>query len=311
MARSRSDKREKAYEIWRDSGGGKKLKDIAAELEVTDNQVRKWKSLDKWDEKLKGTPKVIQKGTLPKAKRNVPNAKGTRKRDKTKAEPVISEEINLTEKQRLFCLYYVKYWNAGKAAKKAGYECSYAHGFNEIGYQLLHKSPPVKAEVDRLKQNIRDGVGVEVMAVLQKYIDIAFADITEFVEFGQKKVPVMNMFGPVIDAETKEPVTKMVNVVTFRESPDIDGTLISEVKQGKDGASIKLHDKMKALEKLEKYFDLLPDQHKRRIEEERLKLDQDRFEHEKGNGTGEETEDWVTALQQIAQRRKAKVMADE
>ncbi|MEF2767728.1 MAG: phage terminase small subunit [Dorea phocaeensis] len=35
--------------MWIDSGGTKKLKDIAAELEVSETQVRKWKNQDRWN----------------------------------------------------------------------------------------------------------------------------------------------------------------------------------------------------------------------------------------------------------------------
>lgn len=52
MARSRSPDREKAFEIWQTSGGQMKLKDIAAELGVSDSQIRKWKNQDRWDERL-------------------------------------------------------------------------------------------------------------------------------------------------------------------------------------------------------------------------------------------------------------------
>jgi Uncharacterized conserved protein len=78
MARSRSDKRDKAFEIWKQSNGQKKLKDIASELEVKDTQIRKWKSEDKWDQKLKSNVTKI-KGNVTK-KRGAPkgnkNAKG-------------------------------------------------------------------------------------------------------------------------------------------------------------------------------------------------------------------------------------------
>jgi Terminase small subunit. len=151
------------------------------------------------------------------------------------------------------------------------------------------------------------------MAVLQKYIDIAFADITDFVEFGREEVPVMAMFGPVIDKETKKPLTKMINTVKFKQSTDVDGTIISEVSQGKDGIKIKLSDKMKALEKLEKYLDLLPDHHKRRMEEEKLKIEQQRIELEKikAGPKDENTEEWISALQEVAAKRRAKVTANE
>ena len=135
----------------------------------------------------------------------------------------------------------------------------------------------IKAEIDRLKANIREGIGLDMMAIIQKYIDIAFADITDFVEFGQEEVPVIAMYGPVKikDPETEEEtiLTKTVNTVLFKDSSEVDGQIISEVKQGRDGASIKLVDRMKAMERLEKYYDLLPDKWKRRMDEEKLKLD--------------------------------------
>ena len=36
------------------NGGEMKLKDVAAELDLTESQMRKWKSLDRWDDDLKG-----------------------------------------------------------------------------------------------------------------------------------------------------------------------------------------------------------------------------------------------------------------
>ncbi len=46
---------------------------------------------------------------------------------------------------------------------------------------------------------------------------------------------------------------------------EIDTTVIAEVKQGKDGVSIKLHDKMRALEKLERYVGYMTDEEKARL----------------------------------------------
>ena len=56
-----------------------------------------------------------------------------------------------------------------------------------------------------------------------------------------------------------------MNTVKFRESETVDGSLISEVKQGKDGASIKLLDKMKALQWLTDHMDLATEEQKARI----------------------------------------------
>ncbi len=50
MSRKPSPKRAEALKIWLKSGREKKPKEIAAELEVSDNLIRKWKSIDKWDD---------------------------------------------------------------------------------------------------------------------------------------------------------------------------------------------------------------------------------------------------------------------
>lgn len=65
MPRPRSPNRDKALQLWLDSERKRQLKDIAAELQVSEEQIRKWKNQDKWD-----------KVTLPNAKGNVTNHKG-------------------------------------------------------------------------------------------------------------------------------------------------------------------------------------------------------------------------------------------
>lgn len=62
MARERSPDREKAEKKYLDSSGQLKLKDIAADLNVSPEQIRKWKSIDKWDDKLNSNV-TIEKGT--------------------------------------------------------------------------------------------------------------------------------------------------------------------------------------------------------------------------------------------------------
>ena len=64
-----------------------------------------------------------------------------------------------------------------------------------------------------------------------------------------------------------------MNTVKFRESETVDGSLISEVKQGKDGASIKLLDKMKALQWLTDHMDLASEEQKARISHIKARTD--------------------------------------
>lgn len=268
MARVRSPNRDKAKKMYFGANGDIKLVDIASQLNIKDSQVRKWKSQDKWDEELKVT--------LPKDKGNAPNKKPNKS---TNINEPIAEEVkevlkntNLTDKQRLFCIYYIKCFNATKAYQKA-YGCSYATA-NVEGYNTLVK-PSVKAEIDSLKQNKLNRAMLSEDDIFQKYIDIAFADMNDYVEFGQEEVPVMGPFGPLVIKGKK--ITKIVNVVKFKESSEVDGSLISEVKQGKDGASIKLQDKMKALQWLSDHMDLLTKLQADKLELEKQKLELDKI----------------------------------
>ncbi|MFJ6034302.1 terminase small subunit [Bacillus toyonensis] len=256
MARQRSPDRDKAFEIYKVSKGEKPLIDIAAELNLKPSQIRKWKSQDKWDEQMNGNVTI--------AKRSVTNVKNPKTKEKLKE---ILEDEELTEKERLFCLYYVKYFNGTQAALKSGYSKDGAH----VQASRLLRRERVSSYIKELKGELVENVFVEAMDVLKEYIKIAFADITNYVTFGQKEVPVMGMFGPVKDEAGNE-LTQMVNYVEFNEADMVDGSIITEVKKGKDGVSIKLADKMKALDKLAQYFDLVPDNFKRQIEEERHKM---------------------------------------
>ena len=49
MPRTRSPKRDKAFELWLESGKSRTIKNISEELGVSENQVRKWKNQDKWE----------------------------------------------------------------------------------------------------------------------------------------------------------------------------------------------------------------------------------------------------------------------
>jgi len=70
MPRQRDPRRDEAFEIWKASGGEMKLKDIAAQLGVSDTQIRKWKNLDQWEQKLKGNV-TIEKRNVTKNNGNV------------------------------------------------------------------------------------------------------------------------------------------------------------------------------------------------------------------------------------------------
>lgn len=257
MARAPDERIEQAKAMYLK---GMKLVEIASQLSIPEGTVRRWKCTHKWDNERSDKKANVRKR---KKEENSKNKKAI-------ADEVdqVLENTDLTDKQRLFCLHYIRCFNATKAYKKA-YGCSYDVA-NSEGYKLL-VNPCIREEIQRLKKNRLNREMLDESDIFQKYMDIAFSDITDYVTFGQEEVPVMAMYGPVEikDEETgkKVPLTKRINVVKFKESSEVDGTLITEVKQGRDGASIKLADRMKALDWLAEHMDMA-------TEEQRAKIDQ-------------------------------------
>lgn len=80
MAREKSPDRDKAKQMWLESGGAMKLKDIAAALSIGETQIRKWKSQDKWAADLNSNVTNESKGNVTKrgAPKGNKNAVGNR-----------------------------------------------------------------------------------------------------------------------------------------------------------------------------------------------------------------------------------------
>ncbi len=289
MPRSPDKRIETAYALYK---GGSRLVDIANQLGVAEGTVRSWKNRYKWGKE--------NERNVAKQKRNVA------KKKKAIAEDVsdVIENEALTDKQRLFCLIYARCFNATKAYQKA-YGVDYKTAAS-ISYRLLEKDG-IREEIGRLKQNRMNLELLDVEDIVQKYMDIAFADLTDYVEFGQEDVPVMGAFGPIKVKDEKtgkeKTLTKRVNVVRFMDSGAVDGTIISEIRQGKDGASIKLSDRMKALDWLSNYFEANPaDVHKREFDKRRLEIELLKLESTRTAEKEETTEDnFLETLQHSAE----------
>lgn len=253
MPRKPDERIEKAKQMY---FAGIKLVDIAKELKVPEGTIRSWKNRYKWD------------CNVAKTERNA--AKNAKRVKKVVAEEVenVTQNTKLTDKQQLFCLYYIRSFNATKAYQKA-YGCNY-HSAMQNGSRLL-KNDKVENEIFKMKQEKLNREFLSESDVFQKYIDIAFADITDYLEFGTEEIPVTSLHGPVkiIDPDTGEEkqLTKIVNKVRFKDSAQLDGTILAEVKQGKEGASIKLADRMKALQWLSEHMDMATTEQKLRMQQ--------------------------------------------
>ncbi len=239
---------------------GRKLIEIAKDLDLPEGTVRRWKSTHKWESER--SDKNSERSV--KRKRN----KGPRKKPKVADEVrQVTDNPDLTDKQRLFCILYIRCFNAAKAYQKA-YECSYETALTN-GPALLGNTR-VKAEIEGLKLHRLNREMLDEHDIFQKYIDIAFADITDFVEFGQEQVGV-------------------------KEHTEVDGTLISEIKQGTNGISIKLLDRMKALQWLSDHMDLATEEQKSRIALLNAKIENERLQKESDNGS-KVVDDWIAGI---------------
>lgn len=270
MARERSPARDEAYKIYKKYKGNIDLVKIAEQLSVSPGTIRGWKNKDNWEGQINGTfPNNTERSNKKTNKKTI------------KKEPVadevkqVLENTELTDKQRLFCIYYIKCFNATKAYQKA-YGCSYETAMVEGSNSL--RNPKIKAEIQILKEGKLNRALLSEDDIFQKYIDIAFADISDYLSFGKKYVKFFkkNEDGidvPVIDPETGEQKVIAYNVIDLNDSKDVDTTIISEISEGKEGIRIKLHDKMKALQWLSDRLDLLPKDTQIKLDNEKRKLD--------------------------------------
>lgn len=274
MAAKKNPLSEKAYEMYKQ---GMKLVDIAAELNVPPGTVRRWKSTHGWDSERSGSR--------------------SERSDKKRAEkkPIVDDGTketlqnnDLTPEQQIFCIYYSRTFNAAQSYQSA-YGCQYTTAVAH-GYELL-SNVAVRSEIERLKELKRQQIITSTEDVVELQMRIAFADIGNYLSFGREDVQIMGPFGPIKDPETKEYITKEVNAIRLAASGNVDTQIIQEVKQGKDGVSIKLADKQKAFDWLTKYFLMHPES-KYRAEYEKRKA-----EKEGGETTEYESDGFMEALQ--------------
>lgn len=204
----RAKKRNEALILYK---SGKKLIEIADILSIPAGTVRRWKAEGGWD-----SERSAKKANVRKEKTEV----------RIKEEAFLEkQEEKLTDKREIFCLYYAKYRNQVKAYQ-AAYKCSYENACRNAN--SLMKNKEVRGRIDELLSQIRENVEYTIKDIAQKQIDIAVADVKDFV-----------------DIKGGEVVLKSLE--------EIDGTLIKKIKNTKYGVAVELKDSQKALEWLTKY----------------------------------------------------------
>ena len=255
---------------------GMKLADIAEKYNVSINTVKSWRKRHGWsrDKTAKKSapiaPQKTKKGCTPKIEQK--------------------PEEELSDQEQLFCYHYVRTWNLTQAALLAGYAKGNKHSAQVLGSRVYQR-PRVRQEVDRLKELFRQDLHLDIQDFLAFCMKVAGADIGDYIRFGMVERVVYDSDGPIKD-ENGKLIKEPINMLTLGESEELDTSVIQEVKQGKDGISIKLADKKWAWEQLIKYFDWLPDQWQRKVETEKLELESKRVEimaRKAGDGDDDDT----------------------
>lgn len=230
---------------------GLKYKEIAEKYGVSVNTVKSWKTRYSWNRKdKKSVHTKIEKVCAQKQVIKEP------------VEQVIETE-ELSDKEQLFCLYYIRCFNATKAYMKA-YGVKYESAAVS-GCRLL-KQEKIRNTIKELKQNRINREMLSEEDIFQKYMDIAFADMSDYFEFGS---------------------SNNVNYGNLKNSDEVDGTLISEIKisTGKThSVQVKLLDRMKALDWLTEHMDMATEEQKARIEALRAKTKSDEDETVEDDG---------------------------
>lgn len=79
-------------------------------------------------------------------------------------------EKKLTDKQKLFCKYYLRDFNGSRAARDAGYSVKTA---DRIASENLGK-PEIQKEIDKQRKNRNEAAGLEALDVVSELSKIGF-----------------------------------------------------------------------------------------------------------------------------------------
>ena len=212
------------------------LTDLAEKHGISPSTLRSRKSREKW--KKRGSPDdATQRNKNATQRKNV----ATRKKVAPKAKEIL-ESSDLEDWEEVFCLEYLRHFNKTKAYHKARPDVTYGSASVE-GSRMFGK-PKIQKRLAELKQARNEQLFLEGADIDEQWAKQAFADVSDFVEFGTE------IRAEIDDEGNLQEVVK--NFVRFKDASEIDGTLIQEVKMGRDGPVIKLYDKQKAMQELQK-----------------------------------------------------------
>lgn len=259
----------------KDYQAGMKYKDIATKYNVTLNTVKSWKTRYKWKKNTEEKESAEKVCTQNKSMRT------KQKHAEEKSIPDIKEEIEkidadgLTGKQRLFCDYYIRTFNATQSAIKAGYSKNTAYA---IGYENL-KKPQVKAYLEKLRDAYTEDIYLDTKRLLERHRQIAFYDVNDYVNDDGTLKDLSECDGSLIRKVSSE----VTNIEQISEIGEEKKTKTKEVIK----TNFELEDRSKSLVFLTKFYGLDPDTN---IAKQRLEIEKEKV-YGTGNGEGKTSGD--------------------
>ena len=182
---------------------------------------------------------------------------------------------DLTDREVAFCEYYINDYNIKMAAIKAGFKPMQ----NKTLSKIVAGKQKVIHYIAWLKIRLYDEACVNAVDILNSYAKMAFYDITDYID-------------------------KKGNKIVLKDFDKIDGQIIQEISQNANGGiNIKFPDRLKAFDKLENYMDVNPYDWKRKLEEKKVQLMEEKVNIEKNKvGLNDELEDdgFIEALENAA-----------
>lgn len=303
MARKRDPKRDQAFDLWKNSGGAKKLTEIAKELEVSPGTVRGWKNKDDWDGLLNGT--------FQKNERNVPKNNTERSEKKKRgAPPGNTNAIG----------------NKGGKGGPLGNKHSLGHGAparNENAlktgeYKTFWREALEPDEISLLEQQQHIDIVGEIKEEILQYSLREMFIIQRIKQLKsdeppmkkrelkqRKKVDVPIQVEDPLSGEYKTIYKKDYDLVTVEVEEEVSDPI--ELILSHEEALTRVQDKkVKALDTLHKITDEY--QHKKAMDEIKITIAKEKWELEKRGHQDQsnESEQWASTLEDVFVKRKKK-----
>jgi phage terminase small subunit len=155
----------------------------------------------------------------------------------------------LSNKQKMFCLEYLKDFNATKAAIRSGYK---ARSAGAIGYENLQK-PEIMEEIKRLVEERQ----MKSDEVILRLSEIARGDIGEFIEIEDENIRID------LDKAKKLGMTKLIKKVKEHKNIIITDNLKKGTTTEKQEyfTEVELYSAVDALEMIGKYHKMFTERH--------------------------------------------------